>query len=273
MWLLLHHTGATGWPKAGWSDARHMAALQATSSGMGKTWEYNYVITHPEGWIWEQAGEFQSAHCLNANSFAYGVQINQADSAGHPPQNIVDSFRWLRAHLVETGQLHPNHQLVPHYGLRTTSCSANDLSDPPQGRRPGSPTGQGSLGSVHPAFAVPWNQPPPPPPPPPPGPPGPQHTGVDVSTLHQCLDGTPAQNGAVFAWNGQQLAWVTSQTQINVGRITGLYVVGGSTGAPLTNFGAAELQDFISRGAYAGKVVPPGWTPGPGMVPFGQTPT
>jgi len=161
-WLLLHHTGDTGWPKAGWSDAKHMAALQAFSSGVGKTWEYNYVITHPGGWIWEQAGGQRAAHCLNANGFSYGVQINQASSAGLPPQALIDSFRWLRAELVRTGQLAPDHQLVPHYGLRATACSSIDLAQPPQGRRPNSPTGQGSLGNVHPQFAVPWQPPPPP---------------------------------------------------------------------------------------------------------------
>jgi hypothetical protein len=163
-WLLLHHTGDTGWPKAGWSDAQHMGALQAYSSSVGKTWEYNYVITYPEGWIWEQAGAQQGAHCLNANGFSYGVQINQAVSRGRAGQKQVDSFRWLRAHLVETGQLAPNHQLVPHYGLRSTGCSAPDLSEPPGARRPSTPSGEGSFGSPWPEFFVPWvfSGPPPP---------------------------------------------------------------------------------------------------------------
>ena len=154
-WLLVHHTGDTGWPKPGWSDAQHMRALQSFSTGAGKTWEYNYVITHPDGVIWEQAGEFQAAHCLNANGFSYGVQINQASSAGPPPQKVVDSFRWLRAHLVETGQLVANHQCVPHYRLRATACSSTDLAEPP-GARWASPTGEGSLGNVHTDLLAPW---------------------------------------------------------------------------------------------------------------------
>lgn len=159
MWLLLHHTGDTGYPKAGYSDAAHMASLQSYSIGAGKTWEYNYVITYPDGWIWEMAGEFQSAHCLNANAFAYGVQINQANSHGPAGAAQVDSFRWLRAALVQSGQLHPNHILCPHYGLRATGCSATDLSNSPGARRPNSPTGEGSLGDVRPEFAVPWSIP------------------------------------------------------------------------------------------------------------------
>ena len=155
-WLLVHHTGDTGWPKAGWSDRQHMTALQQFSSGAGKTWEYNYVITYPTGVIWEQAGEFQAAHCLNANGWSYGVQINQAASAGHPPQQIVDAFRWLRSHLVDTGQLAPDHQCVPHYRLRSTACSSPDLAEPP-GDRWSSPTGEGSLGDVIPSLLVPWD--------------------------------------------------------------------------------------------------------------------
>jgi hypothetical protein len=159
MWLLVHHTGATGWPVPGYNDSQNMAKLQSYSIGAGKTWEYNYVITYPDGVIWEMAGEFQSAHCLNANSWAYGVQINQADSHGPPGPAQVESFRWLRQELVNRGQLAPNHNCVPHYYLRSTACSANDLSLPP-GPRWASPTGEGSLGSVRPELLVPWSVPP-----------------------------------------------------------------------------------------------------------------
>jgi hypothetical protein len=135
-----------------------MAALQSFSSSVGKTWEYNYVITYPDGIIWEMGGEFQASHCLNANAISYGVQINQANSHGPPGPAQVESFRWLRQDLVNRGCITPNHDCGPHYRLRSTGCSATDLAASP-GPRWASPTGEGSLGSLHPELLVPWGIP------------------------------------------------------------------------------------------------------------------
>lgn len=154
-WLLVHHTGPSGWPAPGFTDREHMQRLQSYSSSAGKTWEYNYVITYPTGVIWEQAGDYRAAHCQGANDWSFGVQINQAADAGHPPQTIVDSFRWLRAHLVATGRLTPDHQCVPHYRLRATQCSGPDLAEMPHGSW-NSPTGEGALGNVIPELLAPW---------------------------------------------------------------------------------------------------------------------
>lgn len=166
-YMLLHHTGATGPPNAGWTDAQHMAALQRYAIGAGKTWEYNYVITYPNGWIWEMAGPNQGAHCANANGISYGIQINQADDHGPAGRLQVDSFRWLLWHLITSGavvsDIVARDGLRPHYGLRSTGCSATDLSNSPGARRPSTPTGEGSFGSVRPEFLVPWTELPPPP--------------------------------------------------------------------------------------------------------------
>jgi len=138
-----------------------MAALQSYAKNVGKTWEYNYVITAPNYYIWEMGGEFQAAHCLNANSWSYGVQFN-ITNCNQPTQGWMDSFRWLRQELVNRGQLHPNHQVAPHYRMRSTGCCAPELAENPRGGW-NSPTGQGALGNVRPELLVPWTEFPPPP--------------------------------------------------------------------------------------------------------------
>jgi len=154
-YLLCHYTGGSG-PRVGdgKSDAQHMRELQSQMINNGKTWEYNYIITAPEGLIWEVAGEFQSAHCLNANSFAYGVQMNLG--VGCPPnQAMIDSWRWLRYELTRVGQLSPNHVAKPHYYLRDTACCGGLMATAPGGPW-NSPTGQGHQGDLLPFMLVPW---------------------------------------------------------------------------------------------------------------------
>jgi hypothetical protein len=132
-----------------------MAALQSFSSNVGKTWEYNYVVTFPNAYIWEQAGEFQGAHCLNANGWSIGVQIN-ITSGNQPSKAVIDAVRWLAHELKRVGRLTEDFFMVPHYRLRDTGCSSPELAEPPTVRW-NSPTGQGSLGSLRPEFLVPWS--------------------------------------------------------------------------------------------------------------------
>lgn len=154
--LLVHHTGASGWPRPGFTDAQNFAALHAGAVANGKPYEYNYVITAPLGWVWEWAGTAQAAHCANANSWSYGVQMNLAADA-KLNQAMIDSFRWLRWWLTNTGQLSPTAVIKPHYYLRSTQCSAPDCADWPHGSWP-SPTGEGSLGEVDRRLLVPWEE-------------------------------------------------------------------------------------------------------------------
>jgi hypothetical protein len=161
-WLVAHYTGGSGpTPGDGQSDAAHMATLYRAGVNMGKPYEYNYVLTYPNGWCWEWAGGYQSAHCLNANAWSIGVQFNLG--VGQPPGQMVDTWRWLRAYLVATGQLTADHQVCGHYRLRSTACPGPSLAEP-AGARWSSPTGEGSLGNLLPSLLVPWDTPPPPPP-------------------------------------------------------------------------------------------------------------
>ena len=80
--------------------------------------------------------------------------------------------------------------------------------------------------------------------------------GHDVAVLLKSSNGNDAQRAATFAWNGVNLSWVTSDTQIAVGSITGIYV---NNGQKLTNFDVAGLQDLIDR-TWVGGPVPPGYT-------------
>jgi hypothetical protein len=148
-WLLCHYTGSSGpFVGDGLSDAQHFASLHAGAVNAGKPYEYNYAITAPGGWIWEWAGDFQGAHCLNANGFAYGVQMNLG--VGDPPNAaMVESFVWLHDHLVKTGQLAAQHNIGPHYNLRLTACCGTVMAEPADGGW-NSPTGQGSLGKLLP---------------------------------------------------------------------------------------------------------------------------
>jgi len=153
--ILCHYTGGSG-PSVGdgMNDRQHMELLQRQMINNGKTWEYNYIITAPTGVVWEVAGEFQSAHCLNANGFAYGCQMNLGVGAA-PSQDMVDSWRWLRTELVNRGQLTANHNAKPHYWLRDTACCGGMMATPPGGSW-ASPTGQGHVGDLLPFMLVPW---------------------------------------------------------------------------------------------------------------------
>lgn len=90
--------------------------------------------------------------------------------------------------------------------------------------------------------------------------PGPEPEGVeDVALCVQCNDGTPEQNFATFALQlGTSIGWITSQAQVDVGRVTGTLIFDGGTGEPLGNFGHEELQSLIDR-YWAGGPKPPGF--------------
>lgn len=90
--------------------------------------------------------------------------------------------------------------------------------------------------------------------------PQPLPTGGDlVAIAIQSKDGSNEQKFATFSLvPGVLIGWLTSQTQIDVGVITGTLVMHGDTGTPLKNFGASEIQDMINR-YWAGGPVPPGF--------------
>ena len=61
-----------------------------------------------------------------------------------------------------------------------------------------------------------------------------------------------------FAWNGVNINWITSDTQLSVGRITGIYQFDGD-GNALGNFNKEAIQDLINRA----------WSGGPDPFPPG----
>jgi len=90
-------------------------------------------------------------------------------------------------------------------------------------------------------------------------PPPPAQKGVqEMAVAIQSADGTAEQQFATFSLiPGCQIGWLTSDTQINVGLVTGTLVL-DSNNKPLKNFGCAEIQDMIDR-YWAGGPKPPGW--------------
>lgn len=81
----------------------------------------------------------------------------------------------------------------------------------------------------------------------------------DVALCIQCTDGTPEQNFATFAYQpGLRIGWITNQTDLDVGRITGTLIFDGGSGGPLNNWSQREIQDMVTR-LWAGGPKPPGF--------------
>lgn len=66
--------------------------------------------------------------------------------------------------------------------------------------------------------------------------------------------------GLLFAYNHVGINWLTSDTQVNVGKMAGTLVFDGD-GNPFANFDKAAVQDLINRcWAGRGTAFPPGYT-------------
>lgn len=95
-----------------------------------------------------------------------------------------------------------------------------------------------------------------------PPPPLPVRKDDDVAVAIQANDGDPIGQKVTFAWQpGCAIGWITSDTQLNVGLVTGALVL-DSNHLPLRNFSHGEIQDMIDR-YWAGAVspFPPSFTP------------
>lgn len=89
--------------------------------------------------------------------------------------------------------------------------------------------------------------------------PGPDRKDDDVALCIQSKDGTDEQKFMTFAYQpGLRIGWITNQTDLDVGRITGTLVFDGGSGDPLKNWTAVEIQDMIDR-LWAGGPKPPGF--------------
>ncbi len=154
-YLLGHYPGVNGYndPVKDWQYARSVAAFGIAN---GTPFEYSYLVGLG-GTIFEQAGDRKPAHCLNFNADAIGILL-MAGIGVAPTRAMIDAFRELRAHLVDTGALHPDHDCAPHYKYRSTICPGPMLSSTP-GAAWKSPTGEGRLGSLIPDLLEPWAPP------------------------------------------------------------------------------------------------------------------
>lgn len=150
--LLVHYTGVNGYKADPLKDLTY--AKSVAYFGLNRDpaipYEYNYLIG-PGGGIFEQAGDYRPAHCLNWNTESYGILFMLGIGVA-PTAAMVRSFHELCAHLVATGQLAKDYRKVPHYGRRWTGCCGITLADAPHGVRLDSPTGQGSLGELVPSV-------------------------------------------------------------------------------------------------------------------------
>jgi len=82
---------------------------------------------------------------------------------------------------------------------------------------------------------------------------------MDVAVAIQASDGDGTQQAMTFAWQpGCSIGWLTSDTQLNVGLISGALVFDDNN-KPLRNFRVAEIQDMINR-YWAGGPKPPGFS-------------
>jgi hypothetical protein len=114
--LTVHYTGAGSWLDPDDSPTE-LRAIQAYAKNAGKPWEYNYVIDG-QGIVFEYAGDYRAAHTAGWNESAVGVLLLvgfTADKAlEQPPVEMVVAFRDLRAWLVDTGRIAPDHALRQH---------------------------------------------------------------------------------------------------------------------------------------------------------------
>lgn len=202
--LVVHYTGVIGFTGLE-HDVYYAKSVASYGMVAGKAFEYNYLIGHG-GTVFEQAGEYRAAHCLNYNDRSIGVLLMLGIGV-QPMPAMITAFVELRAWLTATGALAANHRVSPHYRFRSTGCPGNTLAALP-GARWASPTGEGSLGDLIPALlATPQPAPIPHLPP----------TGDDMTRLVQPDDGDPA----VFSLCGTIATWINSEADLNVARLLG----------------------------------------------------
>jgi hypothetical protein len=143
--LMVHYTGVKD--RAGKPDIA--LAQQAADYGAhaGKTWEYNYMIGR-NGWVFEQAGRYKAAHCLNHNDDSIGVLClvgigyPTPGEPGAARDHLAEAFRALRYWLVEQGRLLAIHTVEPHYGWRSTACPGPLAGPPGEPKIGGGPEGR-----------------------------------------------------------------------------------------------------------------------------------
>ncbi|MEY2580530.1 MAG: peptidoglycan recognition protein [Ilumatobacteraceae bacterium] len=141
----MHYTGSNGYNNPT-QDLAYAKSVARYGKAAGKTWEYNYLIGLG-GNVYEQAGGFMAAHCLNFNKQSYGVLFMNGIGV-EPTDAQVEAFQWLVNTLHAFGSLAVDAEIVPHYHYRSTACPGLTLADKP-GKAIRTVTGEGRDGKVN----------------------------------------------------------------------------------------------------------------------------
>lgn len=204
--LIVHYTGVNGYKADPLKDLAY--AKSVAYYGLNRSpaipYEYNYLIG-PGGGVFEQAGDFRPAHCLNYNTESYGVLFMLGIGVA-PTAAMVLSFHALRAYLVGTGRLTSTHRVSPHYRFRATGCPGFTLAETPHGSWP-SPTGEGSLGELVPSVKSQVHDQPKPPDPTPTPEPEPDPT-EDAASMYQGLVKHPNHDAVYATYTGGYKIWI-----------------------------------------------------------------
>lgn len=148
-WLVVHYTGIGvrfNDPSKDIESAREVCRYLR--------WEYNYLCGLGGG-VFSQGGDHMAGHSKFFNDDSVGVLMMNAVGIA-PTQAQIAAFHQLRKDLVARGVLKASHQVIPHYGVRSTGCPGNMLAEVPGGfRNVPDGDGRGRFGRVIPELRQP----------------------------------------------------------------------------------------------------------------------
>jgi hypothetical protein len=209
------------------------------------------------GWKWSRG----TVPADSMNSYAIGMEIANSGVGEAYPQVQIDaafaaSVAIVKALGLDAGDVCQHYNYAP--GRKIDPARATAVQGP---WKPGSCTSSGTwelndLVAEHRrrCGAAPAPGPTPPGPTPTPPTPGPTPTGDDDDMASAILQASDDRTGPYFWWDGRKIGAVRSTTQVDVGRVVGVYSNPSST--PLTNFTKAQLRDMIASG-WDDKLAPP----------------
>lgn len=126
--VLVHYTGSPGYNDPT-KDVQYAKLVAKYGKSAGKPYEYNYFIGLG-GTIFESAGGYMAAHCLNFNKQSYGVLFMNGVGVV-PTAEQINAWHWLVDVLKAFGSISQDAEIVPHYHYRSTACPGLTLADKP----------------------------------------------------------------------------------------------------------------------------------------------